>query len=422
MTYASNNNAVLIDGCNNLQNLSVQLKVTEDIATTTGDGWSLQLNCYPPAGEYCQTSQVNWFQYIVIVQGGNLAYYIQYWSAGAPATWPSGYTPQPGTTPWLPCWAHDYGNAPIFASINGDTLPRESQLQIALGTNDSGGVTSATFTYTDPDDNDHPAVFKLPAVHPIVACELNFVGPPGGTANFTQGLTSSRGIIYYSVSSGQLSVQNGGPGSACGEQGWFTAETSNMTYSDIDGAPASTVTQILQQPVSCAVNSLFESNQAQLGKMREIRDEQVVQHPAGQWLIEVLDRHSADLAMLVASDEGDLARTARDLLTKAANTVHRGRTFDSTTVDNALKVLGQVSCKLPQSMQGLGEAGATVLESLRGRTLEDGLTEASKTILPRFQAPQRPCEECGEHLAERMTDLAERMADLAERVSRLESR
>jgi len=137
MPYSSNNNAVLIDGCNNLQNLSVLLEVTEDISTTAGSGWSLQLNCYPPAGEYCQTSQVNWFQYMVIVQGGNLAYYIQYWANGV-SSWPSGYTPQPGTSPWLPCWAHDYGNAPTFASINGDTLPRESQLQIALGTNDSG--------------------------------------------------------------------------------------------------------------------------------------------------------------------------------------------------------------------------------------------------------------------------------------------
>jgi hypothetical protein len=36
MPYASNNNAVLIDSCNNLQNLSVLLEVTEDLATTNG--------------------------------------------------------------------------------------------------------------------------------------------------------------------------------------------------------------------------------------------------------------------------------------------------------------------------------------------------------------------------------------------------
>lgn len=387
MPYASNNNAVLIDGCQNLENLSVLLEVTEDIATTDGNGWSLQLNCYPPAGEYCQTSQVNVFQYIVIVQGGNLAYYIQYWAGGV-SGWPSGYTPQPGTSPWLPCWANDYGTAPIFASINGDTLPRQSKLQIALGTN-SGGVTSVTFTYTDPDGNDHPAVFNPPAVHPIVAFELNFVGPPGGTANFTQGLTNSRGIIYYSISSGQLSVQNGGPGAACGEQGYFTAETSNMSYSDINGAPGSTVTQTLQQPVSCAINNLFEAHQAQLGEMQQIRNRHVAQYPAGQWLMEVLDRHSADLALLVMS-EGDPARIARELLTQAAHVSRQGRVFEDAIVDEALKVLRQMCGKLPPSMNGVDQAAATLLESLRGRTLEDGLKAASKTILPRFRARRRP--------------------------------
>jgi hypothetical protein len=416
MTYASNSNAVLIDNCNNLENLSVLLEVTEDVATTDGSGWSLQLNCYPPAGEYCQTSQVNIFQYIVIVQGGSLNYYIQYWSGGAPSTWPSGYTPEPGTTPWLPCWPYDYGTAPQFATINGDTLPSRSKLNIALGTNDAGGVTTATFTYTDPNGTDQVGTFELPAVHPIVAFQLNFVGPPGGTANFTQGLTNSRGIIYYSISSGQLSAQNGGPGAACGEQGYGTAETSNMSYSDINGAPASTVTQILQQPVSCAVNNLFKGEQAKLGEMQQIRDSQVAQYPAGQWLLEVLDRHSADLAVLLASDKGDLPRIARDLLTEAAHTARQGGVFKSTTIDDALKMLQQVSCQLPPSMTGIGQAGATVLESLRGKTIDDGLKAASKTILPRFPTPQQqPCQKCYERLAERV-------AALEERVKRLESR
>jgi hypothetical protein len=414
MTYASNNNAVLIDGCNNLQNLSVLLEVTEDIATTDGSGWSLQLNCYAPPGAFCQTSQLTVLQYIVIVQGGSLAYYIQYW--GAASTWPSGYTPEPGTTPWLPCWANDYGNAPIFASINGDTLPRQSKLQIALGTDDSGGVSSVTFTYTDPNGNVSSAPFNPPAVQPIVACQLNFVGAPGGAANFTQGLTNSRGIIYYNVSSGQLSVQNGGPGAACGEAGLTTGETSNMSYSDINGAPASTVTQILQQPISCAINNLFADDRAQLGQMRRIRDELVARHPAGQWLIEVLDRHSADLAVLLASDKGDLARIARDLLTQATHTARQGRVFENVAVDDALKGLRRVSGELPPSMNGMGQAAAVLLESLRGKTLEDGLKAASKTILPRFQSTsQRPCQKCGDRLTARV-------ADLENRVSRLESR
>jgi hypothetical protein len=389
MPFASNNNAVLINNCNNLQNPSVLLEITEDIATTSGGGWSLQLNSFPPPGQSCQTSQINWLQYIVIVQGGSLAYYIQYWALGA-STWPSNYNPQPGTTPWLPCWAHDYGNAPIFASITGDTLPRQSTLQIQLNTDGSGGVVSVTFTYTDPDGNAHPAVWTAPVVHPIVGFELNFVGAPGGNATFTQGLTNSRGIIYYSVSSGQLSVQSGGPGSACGEySGAVTGELSNMSYSDINGAPGSTVTQILQQPVSCAINNMFEGDPAHLGQMKQLRDLEMAKYPAGQWLTEVLDRHSADLALIFASDKGGLARAARDLLTKAAETAGQKGVFHDTTVDHALKLLGQVSCKMPPSMNGVGAAGATVLESLRGRTLEDGLKAASKTILPRFKARRR---------------------------------
>jgi hypothetical protein len=388
MPYASSNNAVLINGCNNLQNPSVLLEVTEDIATTTGSGWSMQLNSFPPPGQYCQTSQINWLQYIVIVQGGILRYYIQYWALGA-STWPSGYTAQPGTAPWLPCWAHDWGTAPTFANITADTLPRESTLQIQLITNGSG-VVSVTFTYTDPDGNAHPAVWTAPVVHPIVGFELNFVGAPGGNANFTQGLTNSRGIIYYSVSSGQLSVQSGGPGSACGEYGGaVTGELSNMTYSDINGAPASTVTQILQQPVPCVITSISLTDQAKLDTMKQIRDSTVAQYPAGQWLMEVLDRHSADLAVLAAADKGDLTQTARDLLTQATQIAGQKGVFDDAMVDNALKLLGQVSCKMPPSMNGVGAAGATVLESLRGRTLEDGLKEASKTILPRFKAPPK---------------------------------
>ncbi len=99
MTYQSNNNAILIDNslissCNPLSNLGVLLKVVEDLATTDRGGWSFQLNCYPPPGEYCQTSQLNWFQYVIYVQGGTLEYQVQYWANGV-STWPTGYTPQP---------------------------------------------------------------------------------------------------------------------------------------------------------------------------------------------------------------------------------------------------------------------------------------------------------------------------------------
>lgn len=392
MPYASNNNAVLIDGCQNLRNLSVLVEVTEDIATTTGSGWSLQLNSFPPTGRYCQTSPINWLQYIVIAQGGSLSYYIQYWALGQSA-WPPKSNPVPGTSPWLPCWVHDYGSAPIFASISGDTLPRGSTLQIQQNTDDTGGVASVTFTYTDPNGTAYPATWQAPVVHPIVGFELNFVGAPGGNATFTQGLTNSRAIIYYSVSSGQLAVQSGGPGSACGEySGAVTGELSNMAYSDINGAPASTVTQILQQPIQCAITSLAISDQAKVGEMKKIREATIAKYPAGQWLMEVLDNHSADLAVLLAADRGNLSQSARELLTHATKIVGQNGVFDEVTVEDGLKLLDRIGCKMPPSMNGVSAAGATVLRSLRGKTLEHGLAEASKTILPRFKAPPRKVE------------------------------
>jgi hypothetical protein len=414
MAFASNNNAVLIDGCNNLRDLSVLLEVTENVGTTDGNGWSFQLNCYPPPGEYCQASQVNVFQYIVYVQNGSLSYEVQYWSGGA-SNWPSGYNPEPGTTPWLPCWPNDYFLSGAFATINGDTLPSRSQLQVALTTNDAGGVTRATFTYTDPDGDDHSAHYDLPAVHPIVACTLDMVGPGNSAnANFALGLTSSRGIIYYSVSSGQLSVQNGGAGAACGEAGYGTAETSNMTYSDVSGAPGSTVTQILQQPVSCAIEHLMADDRGGIDEMHKLRDEPIAQYPAGQWLIEILERHSADLAVLVASDKDEIGTSVRELLATATRTATEGRVFDATTVDRALEVLRRMSCEFPPSMNAVRQAGETLLESLRGRTLDEGLKAASTTIRPRFEALAKPCKKCEERLAQRLTDLEER-------VSRLES-
>jgi hypothetical protein len=47
---AGANNAVLIDNCQNLSNLTVQLQVTEDLITLEDTGFSVQLNCYPQIG------------------------------------------------------------------------------------------------------------------------------------------------------------------------------------------------------------------------------------------------------------------------------------------------------------------------------------------------------------------------------------
>ena len=247
MSYVANDNAVLFSGCNNLENLTILVEFSTAVGSANNRGWSLQLNSYPPQGQFCQMVKVNWFQYIIIVGGGELQYYIQYWSLGS-STWPPGVNPVAETSPWLPCWANDFGVTTTFATgLSGDTLPSGSFLQIELATDSDGGVTTATFTYVDPDGVPQTGVFVAPAVHPINGFQLNFCGQPGYTAVFAP--TVPTALIRYSVSSGELSVFDDDTESACVGVS-KTGELSNMVYSDINGAPASTVTQSLQQPIT----------------------------------------------------------------------------------------------------------------------------------------------------------------------------
>jgi hypothetical protein len=207
---------------------------------------------------------VNWLQYVVIVAGGSLWYYIQYWSNGS-NSWPPGYTWQPGTTPWLPCWADDDLIDGTFATgLNGDTLPSGSKLQIALGTDaDSGGVDTVTFSYTDPTGETQTGVFVPPVAHPINGFELNFVSEPGKlTTIFTTSAPDA--LISYSISSGELSVLGDDSASTCVGVS-TTGETSNMIYSDINGAPGSTVTQTLLQPISGVLPSTLTFPSQQIG-------------------------------------------------------------------------------------------------------------------------------------------------------------
>jgi hypothetical protein len=392
--YQSASNAVLSDGCTPLRNLTVLLKVTEDISTVEGNGFSLQLNCFPPPGIYVQYQQLNYLQYVVIVMRNELWWTVQYWSVGAPASWPPGYKPIPGTVPVLPGWANEqlttgFGPAP------GNMLRRGSTLQIACQTDGDSNVSLARFEYSDPDGSASAAAFAIPlpplAHCPIAAFTVNLVGPGNGAScTFTTGPTTSRGILYYSVDPGTLSVQSGGPGSACGEQSFTsdTGETSNAVYSDVNGAPASTVTQTLGPMADCAITHLFAGESAAAQRMRKVRDQQL-NAPAGAFLSEVLARHSAQLVGMLADDPA-LAAESRDLLGEAARVAQEGARFDDQLIDRAERLLGRAQPLIPCSMAGIPDATRTILESLRGRTLADGIAKASKTIMPRFPPPPPP--------------------------------
>ena len=174
---SGNNNVVLVSQCNNLQGLTVTLAVTEDLVTVGNQGFGLQLNCFPQAGQVIQNQTLNWFQYVLVVGGANdglpgndqkVGWAVEYWNTIGPGSWPSGYTPNPpNTSPQRPVIPNDsgvvsFGNAPSNQILAG------SILQVQLITN-STGVTEAIFNYTDPDGNLSTANFTLPSdgVFPI---------------------------------------------------------------------------------------------------------------------------------------------------------------------------------------------------------------------------------------------------------------
>ena len=218
MPYASNNNAVLISGCSNLQNLSVLLEVTEDLATTDGSGWSFQLQCYPPPGQYCQTSQVNIFQYIVYVQAGISRMKSSTGRAGCPLgllTISHSRTRHRGC-PAGPTTTTSRARLRALAATRCRT---SRSFRFSLEPIARAWITLHSATPTRMATCIAACVqAACSASNRSLRIEPGRTGG-GSNANFTLGLTNSRGIIYYSVSSGQLSVQSGGPGSACGEAG-----------------------------------------------------------------------------------------------------------------------------------------------------------------------------------------------------------
>ena len=237
---SSANNSILINNCANLPNLSVSLFVSQDLVTYQDVGFSLQLNSYPPPGQLSQGQTLNWFQYIIYVLNGQLDYAIQYWSIGAPSSWPPG-THVPGTTPWLPVFPSPFTQ---FGSAPSSRIPRGSTLAIKLTTDSSGNVVNALFSVTTASGQVSSANFPFPqgAQYPICAFEVNVVGP-GGSSNSI--FISGAGLLTYSVSPGTMSVQNGGPGAACGEVSDGTGEGSNIVYGAVTPSSGSPVTQSL---------------------------------------------------------------------------------------------------------------------------------------------------------------------------------
>jgi hypothetical protein len=224
MSLSSSNNAILVNKCSNLENLTVSLKVSKDLITKAGNGFSLQLNCYPqtkPQSTYLGHA-LAWFQYVIAVDGDCADWGIQYWSEVTGF----GFSPSP--------------NYVAFDSAPSNQVPAGSVMQIALRTDAKGLVTSAVFSITDPHGKVSSYTFTFPSdlQFGIYGFQVDLVGPPVGT--HTCEFTSAAGTLTYSVSSGVLEVQKT---NTCGGPQWSTGETSNAEYDAVTPASGAKVSQ-----------------------------------------------------------------------------------------------------------------------------------------------------------------------------------
>ena len=369
MPWYSSSNAVLYDNCKPLQNLTLLFKVTEDLATVEGSGFSLQLNAYPPPVQTSAGKTLKFFQYLIFVKGDMIMFDVEYYATDG-SSWINGLT-------WL-------GPAP------SNIIRRGSELQISL-TTDSGNVMNAAFTFTDPDGNIFPPGAVLLPVelrYPIVAFQMNLVGPGNlSHCTFTTGLTASRGIFYYSVLPGELTWQGGGPGAACGESTQLTGETSNAYYSDVWPVSGPTVIQTLGEPVDCVIDNMARREAAPeavtaIERLRQVRDTRLADVPSGLWLRELLYQHTAELASLVDQDS-ELSRESWGLLQKAESVATAGSLFSAELIDTAEELVQRASTNATPLLAAAGIPLRVVLDAMRGRTLEEGLEVASRTIRPR---------------------------------------
>ncbi len=128
MALFSNNNAMLIDKCSNLHNLTVTLAVTADQSNFGDAGFSLQLNAYPPKGQLSQGQTLTWLQYILYVQNGSAAVRDTVLARAIRCPWLKGYVPNPpNTLSFLPVLPNVRGRH-VDALRHGDFQPHRARL------------------------------------------------------------------------------------------------------------------------------------------------------------------------------------------------------------------------------------------------------------------------------------------------------
>ena len=243
-----NSNYFLYAGGAALKNVSVAIDVTTDIVGNIG--FSFQLNAYSPAGA---TTEDGWQQYIIQLQTGD-----GFPGSTTPSTlygqiepWPqstSGFSPTTGSD-----LINDY--ITLQSLPNSSTILKGYKLTISLENDGStGNVRYVTFVVVDNLGNtqyNHKTDIvglKLDTtgkkattsdLSPIVAFELNFVGPTSGEQSY---LWSGAGTITYTADN-TMTVVSALPSPDPADTNWVTVEDANSTYGKLPDTPSKSFTQ-----------------------------------------------------------------------------------------------------------------------------------------------------------------------------------
>lgn len=219
----SNSNYVLYSNCDPLRDLSVTILVEQDVIcdSTSGKakGFSFQLNAYSP-----REAKTVFQQYVIALIGSSLIGAVDNWPVSGPNVINKGIN---------------------LTSMLGSNIPAGYTLKMSLQNDTNGNISGVTYVVTDTQGNlkanETQTLQSITGVTsadlaPIIAFELNLVGPIGGQSAV---LSSGAGRIVYTTSNVLTGLSEEPP---CAEPG-RTAETANSLYGALPANPSSTLTQ-----------------------------------------------------------------------------------------------------------------------------------------------------------------------------------
>jgi len=236
-SFGSNFNQVMSDNCANLTKVTVTIDVTQDIVcevvSGVAVGFSFQLNA-------CSSNEstISAQQYTLGLWGA---------SYNGPASFVGG----------VDNWLRNPGKGaadPIndffaLAPMPSPVLPAGYQLKIILSNDASDNVAVATYVVIDDAGNmlasfsrtvlDSDPNLRSSLLAPIVAFELDFVGPINGERVI---LKSGAGTITYSADQ-SLTATSGLPKCVVDPGSFGTGEQSNSTYTSASLIPGTTLLQ-----------------------------------------------------------------------------------------------------------------------------------------------------------------------------------